>query len=230
MNSQSSEHPPCLCAVDVCKSYPKTQTTALKNVDLTIFAGEFVCLQGASGSGKTTFLNIVAGLVEPTTGKIFFCGRPLDTYGSKAVYRRENIGYVFQDFYLYPHFSVLENVLLPFVNTLWMEEERVGKAVSLLKTVQLESKQNNPVNLLSAGERQRVCIARALMNDPPLILADEPTGNLDSENSALVMDFLKELNETRKSTIILVTHESQVAGYARRIIHIKDGEVENDAS
>jgi putative ABC transport system ATP-binding protein len=213
--------------VNVGKYYPATQTHALRDVSLSVTRGEFVGIRGPSGSGKSTLLYLLSGLLTPTSGKIYFNEQPLKRIRNKALYRRSYLGFVFQDFYLYPGFTTIENVLFPSLYRLFVPPQMCKKAEGLLKELHIYQKKGVPVESLSAGERQRVCIARALLNDPQCILADEPTGNLDSHNGQIILEMLKKINNERQTTIVLVTHEERVSRYAHRIIHMSDGKVAN---
>ena len=210
----------------VSKSFPEVKTQALKNVTMSIACGEFVVIRGASGSGKTTILNMLAGLIQPTSGETFFRNEPLSKIKDKSLFRRENIGFIFQDFYLYPGFTVLENVVLPISNKLFVNKKWIRKAQELLDYLAIGSKSKQSVNTLSAGERQRVCIARALLNDPKLILADEPTGCLDSKNTENILLLLRDIHKNKSTTIIMVTHDDYAAGYSQRQLKLVDGEIQ----
>lgn len=214
-------------AVNVCKYYPLTQSHALRDVSLAVEKGEFVGIKGPSGCGKSTLLYVLAGLLTPTAGTVYFQGKLLTRIRDKVGYRRRNIGFVFQDFYLYPGFTVLENVLFPCLYRGFVPTPTHKKAEVLLDGLHMGHKRDTPVQVLSAGERQRVCIARALLNDPQCILADEPTGNLDSHNGQVILEMLKKINAHGQTTVILVTHEERVSSYAHRIIRIIDGKVEH---
>ncbi len=214
-------------AVNLRKFYSATQTSALQDVSLTIAPGEFVGIKGPSGSGKSTLLYLLAGLLTPTSGEIYYCDRPFEKIRNKALFRRKNIGFVFQDFYLYPRFTVLENMLFPCLHQFIVPVSTVRKAEMLLGYLGVYGKKGLPVEVLSAGERQRVCIARALLYEPRCILADEPTGNLDSENARNILGLLQKINQDHKTTILLVTHDDKVSGYAHRIVHIIDGKLQS---
>ena len=211
--------------VDLGKVYRQTRSTALHGVNASIGRGEFVSIWGASGSGKTTLLNLLSGLIEPTEGVIYFEDRPLSAIRNKSRFRRENIGYIFQDFYLYPRFTVMENVLLPFAHRWSVGRVRKERALQLLDSMNMGGKAHRQIMGLSTGERQRVCIARALLNEPLLVLADEPTGNLDSVNSRQILEILKEMNEKKRTTIVVATHDQQVDSYATRSLRIADGSI-----
>ena len=176
---------------DLTKFYPQTKFTALNNVDLTVNHGEFVGIKGPSGSGKSTLLYILGGLLEPTSGEAYFEGKPYSAIKNKSLFRRNNIGFVFQDFYLYPGFSVLENILFPCLHQLVVRKAIVKRAKDILGYLNMGSKVNTDAQVLSAGERQRTCIARALLYEPKCILADEPTGNLDSKNAKNTLEILQ---------------------------------------
>lgn len=208
------------------KYYPQTQSFALRDVNLAIAKGEFLGIKGPSGSGKSTLLYLLAGLHTPTGGEIYFQERPLQEVRDKAIFRRKNIGFVFQDFYLYPRFTALENVLFPCLHSLVIPAAVTQKAVQLLEYLNIRSKRDVPVEVLSAGERQRVCMARALLNDPQCVLADEPTGNLDTENATNILGLLQKINRERGTTVVLVTHDDKVAHYAHRLVHIIDGRLQ----
>jgi putative ABC transport system ATP-binding protein len=214
-------------AVNVGKYYPLTRSYGLRDVTLDIEKGEFVGIKGPSGCGKSTLLYILSGLLTPTAGSVYFQGKILTQIRDKVSYRRKNIGFVFQDFYLYPGFTVLQNVLFPILYRGFIPTPTRKKAEALLDELHMGHKKDTPVQVLSAGERQRACIARALLNDPQCILADEPTGNLDSHNGQVILEMLKKINAERKTTVILVTHEERVSCYAHRLIHIIDGKVEH---
>ena len=213
-------------AVNVSKYYPLTRSHALRDVSLSVKKGEFVGIKGPSGCGKSTLLYVLAGLLTPTAGTIYFQGNLLTCIRDKVGYRRRNIGFVFQDFYLYSGFTVLQNVLFPCLYRGFVPTLTHKKAEALLDELHMGHKRDAPVQVLSAGERQRVCIARALLNDPQCILADEPTGNLDSHNGQVILEMLKKINTERQTTVILVTHEERVSCYAHRLIHIIDGKAE----
>ena len=202
--------------VNLRKFYPQTQSFALRDLSFTVTKGEFVGIKGPSGSGKSTLLYLLAGLLKPTAGEIYFQEKPLDIVKNKALFRRENIGFVFQDFYLYPRFTVLENMLFPCLYQFNVPALTIKKAEMHLEYLNMRGKRNSRVETLSAGERQRVCIARALLHEPQCILADEPTGNLDSENARNTLSLLQKINEERKTTILLVTHDDMVLS----LIHI----------
>ena len=205
--------------------YSETRTRALNRVSLSVSPGEFVAIVGPSGSGKSTLLHVVAALIEPSQGDVFFNGTRLSVIRNKSLFRRHNIGFVFQDFYLYPRFTVIENVLLPLAHRIMVPAEWTAKAGRLLDYLSMSGKMAQRANTLSAGERQRVCIARALLAEPSLILADEPTGSLDTKNSGAILDILERVHSEKGVTIIMVTHDAEAAARAKRIIEIVDGKV-----
>jgi ABC-type lipoprotein export system ATPase subunit len=212
--------------VHVRKFYPTTQVAALQDVSLSVMKGEFVGIKGPSGSGKSTLLYLLAGLIPPTSGEVYFYDKPFKSIRNKALYRRENLGFIFQDFYLYPHFTVLENILFPFLHQLIVPSATIKKAKRYLEYLHMDGKTNMPVEVLSAGERQRVCIARALLHEPQCILADEPTGNLDSKNAKNILELLEKINREYGTTILMVTHDEQVSHYAHRLVYMTDGALE----
>ena len=203
---------------------------ALRGVDLTVRPGEFVAVMGASGSGKSTLMNVLGCLDQPTDGEYVLEGRDVSQLSRNeyAEIRNQRIGFVFQTFNLLPRTSALENVELPL---LYDHAERVrdpnGAAVAALERVGLAERMHHQPNEMSGGERQRVAIARALVNNPSIVLADEPTGNLDSRTSVEIMSVLQELNDQR-ITILLVTHEPDIAQYAKRIVVMRDGRLVSD--
>ncbi|MCX5700997.1 MAG: ABC transporter ATP-binding protein [Candidatus Omnitrophica bacterium] len=214
--------------VNLRKFYEQTKSFALQDLSLTVKKGEFVGIKGPSGSGKSTLLYILAGLLKPTSGEIYFKEQPFEGIKNKALYRRHNIGFVFQDFYLYPNFTVLENMLFPCMQRLFVPGSIIKNAERHLESLHMQDKRNARVESLSAGERQRACIARALLYEPECIFADEPTGNLDSQNAKNTLGLLKKLNDDYKTTILLVTHDEMISHYAHRIVHIIDGSLKKE--
>ena len=202
---------------------------ALKSVSIDINHGEYVAFMGPSGSGKSTLMNIIGCLDTPTDGTYVLNKNDVSdlTENELAEIRNKEIGFVFQTFNLLPRASALENVALPLIYAGYGAEERKEKALKSLAGVGLESRAYHKPNELSGGQRQRVAIARALVNDPSIILADEPTGNLDSKTSYDIMDLFQDLHD-KGNTIIMVTHEEDIAEYSHRIIRLRDGLIETD--
>jgi len=206
------------------------EVPALRGIDLTIDRGEFVAVMGSSGSGKSTFMNILGCLDRPTTGKYFLEGEEVGSLSADewAQIRNKRIGFVFQGFNLLSRTTALENVELPMMYNGFHGKERHQRAVEVLSLVGLENRRDHTPNRLSGGQQQRVAIARALVNRPSLILADEPTGNLDTTTSEEIMALFQTLNAEQGITVILVTHEFDIAAHAKRQIHFKDGLVISD--
>lgn len=202
---------------------------ALKSISIQIEKGEYVAFMGPSGSGKSTLMNIIGCLDTPTSGKYILNNNDVSdlTENELAEIRNKEIGFVFQTFNLLPRASSLENVALPLIYAGYNGEDRKEKALATLAGVGLADRADHKPNELSGGQRQRVAIARALVNDPSIILADEPTGNLDSKTSYSIMDLFAELHN-KGNTIIMVTHEEDIAEYAHRIIRLRDGLIESD--
>ena len=200
--------------------------TALKNINLVVNKNDYIALMGTSGSGKSTLMNILGALDTPTSGSYKLNGKSVDSLNDEelSIYRNKEVGFVFQTFNLLPKLSAIDNVALPLLYADVPRKERKDRAIKMLEKVGLSGQVNNKPNEMSGGERQRVAIARALINEPSIILADEPTGNLDSKTSSEVMSFFKSLHEAG-NTIILVTHELEIAEYAQKTIVLKDGEI-----
>ncbi len=214
---------------DLWKVYDlgEVKVEAAKNVNFEIKKGEFVAVMGPSGSGKSTVMHLIGCLDKPTKGSIHIGNEDVSKYDSNSLaeIRGKKIGFVFQAFNLINSLSALENVALPLMLQGINKKEREKKAVELLNLIGLGKRLKNKPNQLSGGERQRVAIARALISDPEIILADEPTGNLDSKTSKDIMEILHNLNKEKKKTIIVVTHDENIAKYAQRVIRFKDGEI-----
>ena len=217
---------------ELCKTYRMgdVEVPALRGVNLSINQGEFVAVMGSSGSGKSTLMNILGCLDRPTSGKYFLDGDEVGALTAEqwAEIRNQRIGFVFQGFNLLPRTTALENVELPMMYNGCSGKQRRQRAVEVLGLVGLGERLDHTPNQLSGGQQQRVAIARALVNRPSLILADEPTGNLDSATSAEIMNLFQRLNRDQDITVVLVTHEIDIAGYAQRQIHFKDGLVVSD--
>lgn len=202
---------------------------ALRDVSLDINKNEYVALMGPSGSGKSTLMNLLGCLDSPTSGEYFLNGINVSTMGDSdlAEVRNKQIGFIFQTFNLLPRLSALENVALPLVYAGMNKKDRLAKAEKVLQSVGLGDRMLHKPNELSGGQRQRVAVARALVNDPAIILADEPTGNLDTKTSVEIMGLFEEIH-SKGNTIILVTHEPDIALHAHRIVKLRDGLIEDD--
>ncbi len=214
--------------INVTKIYTMdhVEVPALRGVSLTILRGEFVSIMGPSGSGKSTLMNIIGCLDKPTGGRVILDGKDVTKLGDNALaeYRRKKIGFVFQQFNLIPRLTALENVALPMWFAGVEKKRRLQRAARLLRQVGLGERTGHKPTELSGGERQRVAIARALANDPELILADEPTGNLDSRSGDAVLDLLEDLNKQGK-TVVIVTHDLSYGKRAERMIRLRDGRI-----
>lgn len=217
---------------NICKSYPlgNEELLILKNINLQIDDGEFVAIMGPSGSGKSTLMNILGCLDKPSSGQYILDGKNVENLSSDelADIRNQMIGFVFQGFNLLSRTSAIENVELPMIYSGLDKDERHKRAETALANVGLKDRLHHQPNQLSGGQQQRVAIARAIVNQAPIIFADEPTGNLDTKMSIDIMHLFQQLNKELKRTIILVTHEEDIARFANRIIHIVDGEISID--
>ncbi|HLI46177.1 MAG TPA: ABC transporter ATP-binding protein [Geobacterales bacterium] len=204
---------------------------ALKGINLSVDKGEFLTITGPSGSGKTTLLNLIAGLDKPTIGEVYFKNFLLNNMSDDelAYLRLNEIGFIFQSFNLVPWLTALENVMLPMLIAGKSREERKSRGIELLNLVGLEERMDHKPIELSGGEQQRVAIARALANNPSIILADEPTGNLDSKSGKMVLDLLNEISRKKEVTVILVTHDLELAKSSRKILRMRDGTLLEDS-
>ncbi|QEG40048.1 ABC transporter ATP-binding protein [Roseimaritima ulvae] len=223
----SSNDSPLLRADHVSRIYDDGQVQALSDVSLTIHQGEYVAIVGPSGSGKSTLLNVLGGLDEPTSGHVLFKEQTIRDAAALDRLRSTEIGYVFQSFYLLPTLTAVENVQLPMFETGLNARQREDKANELLETVGMTHRADHLPTKLSVGERQRVAIARSLANDPIAILADEPTGNLDSKTGVEILALFDQLHEQGK-TLVVITHDHSVAARAQRTIEVKDGQLIRD--
>ncbi|MGZ6055654.1 MAG: ABC transporter ATP-binding protein [Isosphaeraceae bacterium] len=224
MNESPVKPSPLLRAEGLTKTYPDGEVQALRGVSLNVEQNEAVAIMGPSGCCKSTLLNLLGGLDRPTGGEIYFRGTPLSRI-DRDQYRAREIGFVFQSFYVLSTLSAVENVQVPMFETTLGRRQRVERAEALIKQVGLAHRRNHRPMQLSVGERQRVAIARALANEPSLLLADEPTGNLDSRSQNEVLQLLNDLRQRQGLTLIIITHSPEVAAAAQRVIRMRDGRV-----
>lgn len=215
---------------DVKKLYQmgSEQIHAIDGISMNIYQGEVCCLLGKSGSGKSTLLNLIAGLEKPTEGKIIFHKKHIERMDENqlAIFRREYIGFVFQSYNLMPTLTALENVTLPLIFRGIPKKERTERAMEMLKAVGLEERANHKPFEMSGGQQQRVSIARAFVNHPPVVFADEPTGNLDTKTTYEMMDLITGMAKQNHQTLIIVTHDLELSEYADRIVLLQDGKIE----
>lgn len=220
-----------LQAIQLCKSYTvdSRQITVLDNVSMTVPVGEFVVIEGKSGSGKSTLLSLLSGLDRPDSGKISLGGTDITDLSEDelAPFRNRTIGYVFQSFHLVPSLTAFENITFPA--ELNRDRQAAAKAKELLHRVDLTKRMNNFPHQLSGGEKQRIAICRALINRPQIVFADEPTGNLDSANSEIIMQLLLELRREFKTTLILATHSREISRKTDSVVRLVDGKIENSS-
>lgn len=205
----------------------KTEVHALRGLSLEIFPGSFVTIMGSSGSGKSTLLNMIGCLDFPTKGKVYLKGKNISEMPENQLsqFRGKTLGFVFQDFNLLPNLTAAENVMLPMIFQGVSLAERKKKAENLLERIGLKQRMSHQPSELSGGERQRVALARAFANDPEVIIADEPTGNLDSVTGKMIMENLKDFHKKEGKTMVIVTHDPKIAEYAEKIVNIKDGQI-----
>ena len=228
-NGQPAADRPLLEARNLVKRYDSGDVTAVDNVSLGIAAGEYVSIMGPSGSGKSTLLNLLGGLDRPTSGEVYFDGRAYRDFSSLDALRSEKLGFVFQSFHLLPTLTALQNVQVPMFESRRSGAERKTRAAELLELVGMQDRASHSPRKLSVGERQRVAIARSLANDPAVLLADEPTGNLDSKTGADVLDLFDRLHQDHGLTLIVITHGGDVAERATRRLTYRDGKVVDDS-
>ena len=224
----STSNASLLEARNLTREFDEGQVKALRGVDFSIKEGEFVAITGPSGCGKSTLLQLLGALDQPTSGTLFYRGISLPDHRNPAAYRAREVGFIFQAFHLLPTFTAAENVQIPMFEIDRSASERRARALELLKLVGLEHRLDHFPSKLSGGERQRVAIARSLANGPSLLLADEPTGNLDSENAHSVLDLIIGLQQEQGRTMVLVTHDPTIAGRAGRILRMIDGRIVSD--
>ncbi|TWF49652.1 ABC transporter ATP-binding protein [Neorhizobium alkalisoli] len=228
----SAANAPLIAFNKVSKFYGRGEATirALDKIDLSIMPGEFVSIMGPSGSGKSTAMNIIGGLDEPTSGEYLFQGVPTSSFSraQRTLLRRHMLGFVFQGFNLLARTSAAENVELPLVYRGMPHKERRGRAIAALAQVGLKGRENHTTQELSGGQQQRVAIARAIVTDPAVLLADEPTGNLDTKTSIEIMELITRLNRENGITVIMVTHEEDIAEYGTRLMRFVDGHLASD--
>ncbi|MFX0174185.1 MAG: ABC transporter ATP-binding protein [Candidatus Hodarchaeota archaeon] len=207
----------------------EVKVEALRGINMRIERGEMVSIMGPSGCGKTTLLNIIGSLDSPSSGKVFLEGRDISNASEKELteIRRKSVGFIFQFYNLLPVLTSFENIELPMLIAGVPKEERQKRSLELLEKVDLIERRDHKPDELSGGERQRVAIARSLANNPSILLADEPTGDLDTETGFTILNLLKEVNKTENQTLVLVTHDASIARQSNRIFHIKDGMVDN---
>lgn len=226
---EASQGPVLIQLDHVSKYYTDGDVHALKDVSFQVLAGESISIVGPSGCGKSTLLNILGALDQPTNGKVLVRGQSIQSIDLNRL-RAKEFGFVFQSFYLLPNLTALENVQLPMFEGEKSPAQRIEKAKQLLVQVGLEHRLNHLPNQLSIGQRQRVAIARALANDPAIILADEPTGSLDSTSGSEVMELLLTLNAQQATTLIIVTHDMGLASQTKRMLKMKDGSIVSDTA
>ena len=210
---------------DLKKDYEGGQIQALRGVDFSVGMGEFVSVMGPSGCGKSTLLNLIGAIDRPTSGEVLFEGTPLSTIKDLSPFRSEKVGFIFQAFFLIPTLSAVENVEIPMFENSRSTKERRKRALELLDQMGLGERAHLVPTKLSGGERQRVAIARSLANDPAILLADEPTGNLDSKTASGIIELIKDINENQGMTIIIVTHDQLVSSAAHRRVQMLDGQI-----
>ena len=229
LDTATTEPPGCLFqAVGLEKKFDDGRVQALRGVTFSVVQGEFVTITGPSGCGKTTLLQMLGALDRPTAGTLLYRGNSIPDLRDPSIYRALEIGFIFQAFHLLPTFTALENVQIPMFESDLSISERRNRAITLLQSVGLGHRLSHFPAKLSGGERQRVAIARSLANGPSVLLADEPTGNLDSENARLILDLIVRVHREQSMTLVLVTHDMSIAQRASRRIEMKDGRIVSD--